>query len=283
MNRDKEHPVFQEPQLQASFRKDGFIVLDMLSEAEFDSLRLLVRDLHLEGQATASNQDTSYRLSFFSDSAEYRKKIFDEVSNFVQPFLDRYLCAYHPLMVNIFNKEPHTGEVPVHQNWTFVDETVYRSVSVWIPFVDVTRENGTMELVRGSQDGVSGQRGPLIPWAFSHMVDVLKQRYMEPLNLRAGQVAIIDDAIIHYTSENNTSSDRMTVQIIAKPRGARALHLHRPHPDADHLEVFEVDSGFFQRFQMYNRPEGVFKLAEVPFAYVTLSEDQLIPPAVYLA
>lgn len=275
MNRDKEHPVFQDPQLQASFRKEGFVVLDMLSKAEFDSLRLLVSELHHEGQGTALNQDTSYRLSFFSDSAEYRKKVFDVVSDFIQAFLDKFLCDYHPLIVNIFNKEPLSGEVPVHQNWTFVDEAVYRSVSVWIPFVDVTRENGTMELVRGSQDGVSTQRGPLIPWVFSDMVDVLKEKYMESLNLRAGQVAIIDDAIIHYTSSNNTSEDRMALQVIAKPREAAALHLHRPHPDADHLEVFEVDSEFFQRFRMYARPEGVSKLAEVPYTHVPLNDGLL--------
>jgi ectoine hydroxylase-related dioxygenase (phytanoyl-CoA dioxygenase family) len=276
INQDKEHPVFQNPLLQAAFRKDGFVVLDMLSEAEFKSLRLLVTELHLEGQGTALNQDASYRLSFFSDSSEYRKKVFEVISEFIQPFLDKYLCDYHPLMVNVFNKEPGTGEVPVHQNWTFVDESAFRSVSFWIPFVDVTRENGTMELVRGSQDGVSAQRGPLIPWVFSDIVEIIKSKHMEPINLKIGEVVIIDDAVIHYTSVNSTDTGRLAVQVIAKPRRAVGVHLHRPHPGASHLEVFEVDSEFFQRFQMFSRPDRIPKLAEIPYEDKYLFEDGLL-------
>lgn len=259
--------------LQGRFEEYGYVVVDLFGAEEIEVLKGILRSLEKEKEGTGLNLKTNYKLSFFSDSAEYRKLVFDRVGSFCQPFLDRFLDDYHPLMVNTFDKEPGTGEVPVHQNWTFVDEEVYRSVSVWIPLTDVTRENGTMELVPRSHKNVSAYRGPLIPWVFSHMVDVLKDKYMVPLNLKAGQVAIIDDAILHYTSENDTETVRSTVQVIAKPKDATAIHYHRPSEDAQHLEVFEVNSDFFQRFQMYTRPEGVPKLAEIPYEYEPITED----------
>lgn len=267
--------TLKDQKLQNEFDATGYVVVDLFKPSEITELKALLADLESERAGTGLNMETSYKLSFFSDSPAYRKKVFDRVGSFCQPFVDRFLDNYEPLMVNTFDKEPGTGEVPVHQNWTFVDEEAYRSVSVWIPLVDVTRENGTMEVVPGSHLGVSAFRGPLIPWVFVDMIDTLKEKYMVPLNLKAGQAAIIDDAILHYTSQNETEKVRGTVQIIAKPKEATAIHYHRPSEDAQHLEVFEADSSFFQRFQMYTRPEGIPKLAEIPFEHRPLDEKRL--------
>jgi len=269
-----ERPIFKNTLLEETFRKSGYVVVDFMNSEEVQQVEAIVDSLREERLEIDVNIEASYKLSFFVDNPEYRKRVFDRISDFCQPLLDAYLNDYEPLMVNTFDKEPGSGEVPVHQNWTFVDEERYRSVSIWIPLVDVTRENGTMELVPGSHLGVSLFRGPLIPWVFSDIVDTIKQKYMVPLNLKVGQAAIIDDAILHYTSQNDTETIRATVQIIAKPQEASAIHYHRPSEDSQHLEVFEINSDFFQRFKMYSTPEGVPKLAEIPFVPFSLNEEQ---------
>lgn len=270
-----QNSTFIDSKLEAQFRKRGFVVVDLLDTQEFQALKDAMNSFRSEQDEAGPNQEASYKLSFFIDNPSFRKKIFDKVSGMIQPLLDKYLNQFEPLMVNTFDKEPGSGEVPVHQNWTFVDEAEYRSVSVWIPLVDVTKANGTMELVPGSQTGVSAVRGPLIPWVFSDLTDAIKEKYMVPLNLQTGQAAIIDDAIIHYTSQNDTNEVRGSVQIIAKPKSATAIHYHKPSEDADHLEVFEVNSDFFQRFKMYSRPEGVPKLKDLPYTFTPLREDTL--------
>jgi len=267
--------TFKSNLLEETFRELGYVVVDFMNSDEIQEVKKIVASLREERLDADDNPEVSYKLSFFVDNPEYRKRIFDRISDFSQPLLDAYLDNYEPLMINTFDKEPGTGEVPVHQNWTFVDEASYRSVSVWIPLVDVTRENGTMELVPRSHSGISEFRGPLIPWVFLDIVDTIKEKYMVPLNLRVGQAAIIDDAILHYTSQNDTQTIRATVQIIAKPQEANAIHYHRPSEEAEHVEVFETDSGFYQRFKMYTRPEGVPKLAEIPFIPFSINETQL--------
>ena len=42
------------------------------------------------------------------------------------------------------------GAMGTHQDWTFVDERRFRSVTVWCPLVDVEQRNGALELLPGS-------------------------------------------------------------------------------------------------------------------------------------
>ena len=268
--------VFKSADLQRQFDRDGFVIIDLLNKDMILKLFKVLEDLKEDKATTKLLIDSGYNLSFFSESDEYRKKVFEVISNFFQPLVDEYLANYKPLIINTFDKKPGTGEVPVHQNWTFVDEEKYTSVSVWIPLVDVSHANGTLEVVPGSHDVLTPYRSPTIPWVFEGLADVLKEKYMEPLNLHVGQVAILDDALLHYSSVNNTDQVRSTIQLIMKPENAPAIHYYRATPEADSLGVFEVDMEFFTKFKMNEKPEGVPHVATVPYSYINFSEKELI-------
>jgi hypothetical protein len=266
--------LFKEPELQKAFDKDGFVIVDMLTPAEVEGLKGVVKKLS-NAHAGYTN-DSNYKLSFFSDDPEYRKLVFDTIYAYCRPLVDRYLDDYEPIMINTFGKEVGKGEVPIHQNWSFVDESKHTSVSVWIPLVDTTRINGTMEVVKGSHAVLSPYRGPTIPWVFQDLFEVIKTKHMEAIDTKLGQAVILDDSIIHYTSQNDSKTVRGTVQLIMKPKVATAIHYHRSSENSNCLEVFEVDSAFFTRFQMGERPTGVPKVAEVPFQEVTFTEEAML-------
>ncbi len=63
--------------------------------------------------------------------------------------------------------------MPIHQNWTFVDEDKFTSVSVWVPLCDVSRFNGTLEVVPKTHNTLTKYRSPSIPWVFAEPVDVV--------------------------------------------------------------------------------------------------------------
>jgi hypothetical protein len=268
--------VLKSSDLQKRFDRDGFVLVDLLNEDKLSELFKVLEGLKQDKKNTKLSIDSGYNLSFFSESDEYRKKVFEVISNFFQPLVDEYLDRYKPLIINTFDKEPGTGEVPVHQNWTFVDEEKYTSVSVWIPLTDVSHANGTLEVVPGSHDVLTPYRSPTIPWVFEGLADVLKAKYMEPLNLHVGQVAILDDALLHYSSVNDTDNVRSTLQLIMKPENAPAIHYYRTDPEADSLEVFEVNKEFFTRFKMNEKPSDVPHVATIPFSYASFSEQELV-------
>ena len=266
----------RDPDLQKTFDKDGYVLIDLLNEKEVQELFELLASLSDAKNKTGFTVDSSYKLSFFSDSPEYRKLVFEKISDFFREKVNKYLLDYDFLIINLFDKEPGGGEVPVHQNWTFVDESKYTSVSVWIPLIDVTRENGTLEVVKGSHRVLTPYRSPSIPWVFKDLFDPLRKKYLEPLNLKVGQAGIIDDSIIHWSSENKSQKVRSTIQLIMKPKEATPIHYYRDQNAQDKLEIYEVDSQFFTTFKMNEKPENVKKIGSADFSYKNLTEQEML-------
>ena len=246
--------TFKDRALQEKFDQTGFVQFDFLNADKFNEVVDLVDSLNQGHKEQSVDSNSSYKLSFFNDDISFRKLVFKEISNFFQPLVDQVLDDYVPLIINIFDKEPGQGEVPVHQNWTFADEENYTTVSLWIPLCDVTRKNGTLEFIPGSHRVVSKFRSPSIPWAFDGLQEVLKEKYLQPIELVTGQAAILDDSIIHWSSENDTDSVRTTIQLILRPREATPIHYHMQ--DDGSVKIYKVDPEFFMSFNMKDyRPD----------------------------
>ena len=245
--------IFQDNELNDNFEKRGYVSVDLLNKEQFAHLKILAQKLLKSNEGVKKNVDSDYDLSFFSQSVDVKQTIFNQLWDFFAEPVAKYLPDYEPLIINMFDKKPGTGEIPIHQNWTFVDEDQYTSVSVWIPLCGVSRTNGTLEVVPGTHQHVSKYRSPSIPWVFSGLENPLKEKFMQPLNLRAGQVGIIDDSVIHYSSDNHSSEHRPTIQLILKPKQAKALHYLGGVEDPHQIQVYEVDSKFFMGFNMHSR------------------------------
>ncbi len=267
--------IFYSSELQVEFDRNGYIILDLFSRAEAGAFLKLYDEL--EGaKGTANTNKNSYELSFFESDVTSKKRKFEAVYGFMRPLLDKYLDHYKPILINLFNKHHNTGEVPIHQNWTFVDESLFTSVSVWCPLLDVKRQNGTLEVVPGTQKVISGYRGPTIPWVFDDLNDIMKERYMVPLELRFGQVAVIDDSVIHFSGDNHDETERKAVQLIMKPEEAPTIHCFKKEGEADVVRIVDVDDDFFFDFNMWEIPKGGLNMRTIHYPIVKLTEPQLI-------
>lgn len=247
--------VLLDSRAEADFNRDGYVTIPLLSSEELNGLKDLIARLNKGKIEDSVEENSTYKLSFFNTDLDFKQLVFRELTAFFQPKIDKFLKSYKPLIINIFDKEPGMGEVPVHQNWTFVDEDKYTSVSVWIPLVDVSRANGTLEVVKGSHKVLCKYRSPSLPWVFDELNDVLKEKYLVPFEFSAGNAAVIDDGILHWSSENNTDIVRTAVQLIMVPDDAVPIHYHRK-PGNDVVDVYRVDPLFFMQFNMRDIPDG---------------------------
>ena len=268
--------IFHDEALQKQFDKNGFVIVDWLSAFEFSELETVLSDLKSEEKENLKTVESSYKLSFFNANASYRSKVLATISSFFKEKTDRFLDHYVPLIINIFDKEPGGGEVPVHQNWTFVDESKFTSVSIWIPFLDASRENGGLEVVKGSHRVLTPFRSPSIPWVFNDLFNELREKYLEPLDVKKGKAAIIDDSILHWSSGNKTDKIRTAIQLIMHPAEATPLHYYRDSQFPEQLEVFEVDKKFFTSFNMKEKPQSVKSCGFIPYQYTNLDEEKLL-------
>jgi hypothetical protein len=267
--------TFYDPTLQLEFDRTGYVVIDLFTPQQMEDFKALYDEL--EGaKGTANTNKNTYELSFFEKDTETKKRKFNAVYHFVKPLLDKYLVNYSPIIVNLFNKQHGTGEVPVHQNWTFVDEKQYTSVSVWCPLQTVSRENGTLEIVPGTQKVISDYRGPSVPWVFDELNDIMRQKYMVPLNLKPGQVGIIDDSVIHYSGVNHAQEERKAVQLILKPAEAPTVHCYKDAPDTDALHIMEVSDDYFFDFNMWDKPKEGKNKYTISFPVKKINEQELV-------
>ncbi len=260
---------------ETNFHRDGFVTIDLLSKDKLEELHSLIKELNRGHLDSSVEENSSYKLSFFNNNLAFKQKVFKALTDFFQPLVDKHLFNYKPLIINIFDKEPGKGEVPVHQNWTFVDEDKYTSVSVWIPLVDVSRANGTLEVVKGTHKTLCKHRSPSLPWVFDELNEVLKKKYLQPFELKAGQAAIIDDGILHWSSENKTSVVRTAVQLIMTPSDADAIHYYKS-PQENSVRIYKVDPLFFMQFNMKEIPEGYSIIGRQEISLRKINEKELL-------
>ena len=102
-------------------------------------------------------------------------------------------------------------EVPWHQDAQYWPLHPHKAVTVWLAFFDADETNGAMQVVRGSHhlgevahQEVQGEHFMLGQQAVASAID---PRDVVRLCLRAGQISVHDDAIIHGSLANR--SDRM--------------------------------------------------------------------------
>ncbi len=275
--------VFRDSELEASFQRDGYVSLPFISEEEVERLKQLFFDTLPQsgGQITEgetgmeNNRLITYDFTFIDKNPEYKRVVFDIIATFFKPHMDRILDDYKPIIANYIRKQPNEGEVPLHQNWAFADEHLCTTVSIWCPLVDGTVENGTLQVVPGSHKRFGENRGPKIPWELDHIQKEIIEKYLVPLETKAGNCVILDDSIVHYSDVNKTQGLRLAIQLICIPAEMPSLHYHMDHSVSNtEVEILEVDKDFYMEFNPWKIPEKVKKVGRTQLKYKPLTESE---------
>src|SRR5690606_6148058 len=109
----------------------------------------------------------------------------------------------------------------IHQDWSFVDEDLHRSVGLWVPLVDVDEANGTLYVLPGSHRVLRQVRpAPGLPAGAPNPVTELDFDDLDPVPLRVGQAIAYDQAVVHGSPPNRTDAPRPAVALNFAPRAA---------------------------------------------------------------
>ena len=275
--------VFKDPGLQETFDRlgyapiPGFLSPDMVEElkqAYFDLLPERGGSLLSEEADFQTDAAITYDFTFIDRNPDYKRRVFDAITARFQPLYEEYLDNYKPIIANFIRKEEHAGEVPLHQNWAFVDERKFTSVSIWVPLVDSNVANGTLQMVDGSHKRFGELRGPLVPWELDKIGPEIIADFLTPMNVSAGDAVVLDDSIVHYSNVNTTPGLRLTIQLILIPAETESIHYHlSPEGDRTSVTVYEVDRDFYMAFHPWRKPEGKV-LGSRPFEQRYLSRAE---------
>lgn len=256
--------VLNDSELEVQFQKDGYVRVPFISEKEVQELKQLFFEtlpdsggqIRPEDTGLEANFEINYDFTFIDKNPEYKRQVFDIISAYFKPHMERLLSNYKPIIANYIRKKKDTGEVPLHQNWSFADEKKCCTISIWCPLVDSTVENGTLQVVPGSHKRFGEVRGPMIPWELEGIKDKIIEKYLVPLETKAGDCVILDDSIVHYSAVNNSNELRLAIQLICIPTEMPALHQHMESDlNPNQVEVLEVEQDFYMEFNPWKKPD----------------------------
>jgi len=265
-------PIFQSSELNELFWRDGAVVAQLLTAEECESLARFYRD-------SAPDSGLGFHATMFSRDTAYRARVDEHVRQLLWPKLESYFTGYRPLLGSFVVKEHSRlgSEVSIHQDWTFVDETVARSLNVWCPLIDTDRNNGGQFIFKGSHRIVPTMRGPFFPNPFVSSARVIEDEFLEEVPLAAGQAIIYDHSLVHATPPNLSRQTRVAANLVLVPRGEQLVHCYLDRTNGNtRPEVFAVDDEFFIRYEIGQRPTGVRPLGSIDLLETVLTVDQLL-------
>lgn len=262
--------TFVSDDLQRQFADDGAVALELFTPDRAAALREEVLGLYTGAR-------TGWHSSNESTDHAYRKRVHDALAVVFADALADVLDDHRLFNTSILVKWPgQDGAMGTHQDWTFVDEDRFRSVTVWCPLVDVEQRNGALELLLGSHRILTHARcSPTLPDTYQDPLAGLGEDDLDAWPLPAGTAIALDHAVAHRSPPNWSDAPRIAIAGAFAP--SEAVLQHHFRDSSGRVWAFDIpDAAWFQTFDIGQRPHGVPCQGEHPFAPRELSAAELL-------
>lgn len=274
LNFDHKARVFKDVELQKQLNSNGFVVLDFLNDNELNFLIDFYKNKHPE------NVNGFYTSTFATDT-NYRKEVDLAIQSQMKRNLENYFIDYKIHCGSFIVKgADEKSALKMHQDMTLVDESVFTGINIWIPLIDLTKDNGAIELLPRSHRLFKTYRGASLPDIYDGIENCV-HTLMQALYLKAGQAVIFDQSIIHYSPANKSSSVRPVINTFITHKDASIKICYWDKNERNEIEIFEQAPDFMVNFQnfghdIFSRPSIGKSIGFVPFDFPKITKELLV-------
>ena len=265
--------VFRAQTLQDAFEKDGFVVVPFYNESEIKELTDLYYRMHPQ-------DEKGFFPSTFSKDKNYRATADAEIRRVCTRPMEHYLQDIKVICGSFIVKSPGPeSAMCVHQDMTLVDESKYTGINIWVPLIDLTPQNGALQILRGSHRLYPTYRGSTIPGIYEEVSEQIKP-YLETLYLKAGEAVFFDQSIIHYSAANLSDKVRIVTNTFFTNKGASFNIGYWQKDFGPKIELFEEADNFMTDFEQFghniaDRPKIGTSLGLIDYNFPKISLEQL--------
>lgn len=200
----KHEPIFRNRELNDALFREGYVTLPFLNPKEVEKLKQIFWNYHTE-----INEAEGLYVSSHCMDDEVTQKMSNEIQEVFKQSIEKHIENGMTLGGTFISKPPHQIEpLQPHQDWSIVDESRFRSFTIWIPLEDTNDENGCIYVLPKSHEYVRGYRHITIPSVFGQIYGEV-WNYMVPVHLKAGEAIVFDHAVGHASKPNTTSRIRI--------------------------------------------------------------------------
>jgi hypothetical protein len=262
--------IFKDDALDQQFREEGYIVVSLLDKAAVNKVKAFYE------QGIPADLTYEFTSTHFSADRAYKKQVNDTLREVFTEPLKQYLNDYTIRFNNFMVK--HSGEnsrMPLHADWTYVDESRFTSLAVWCPLVDTDAGNGMLGVVPKSHQIITNLRGPKIPAAFNDLNEYIIENFGKLLPMKAGEAVIYDHRMLHFSHANLSGKTRVAATTVLTPDEAEIYHYCILNDPAN-IEIYEVkDADFYVNYEHFQKPENGEPVKQIPNPGAQVSKDQL--------
>lgn len=258
--------IFKDSELQKQLDLNGYVVIPLLSQEEVDSLLATY-------QENVGNNDGFYSTSFSTDE-ELKQKLNNAIENALDGKVGTIANPYRKLGSCFLSKAPGAaGEMPIHQDWTVVDEPNFDSYTFWVPLCDVNEKNGAMRVVKGSHRFGGALRAPSLVDPFKDVLDEVRKD-LEYVPMKAGEAIVFSQALLHASPPNLSDTPRVVATYGLIHNDAQLLFYHKREDGI--TEKYEVPDHFFQAYntQIGQAPTVGQKIEEFEYPEKLVTADE---------
>lgn len=238
--------IFKDEALQKQFEADGFVKISLLKEEHVEALKTLFKQYF-------PNPSADFFSSSYENDFASKKEISEAIGKFMLPQLEHVFMDYSWFGSAFLSKgNGPRSEMPMHQDWTIVDETRFVALNIWTPLQDTDEENGTLEVIKGSHRWHSQLRAPTLPFYYNGFQQHLKT-HLTCIPVKATEAIVLNQAVIHYSKPNKTNEIRLAITTGIKSKEAPMVFHYWDKHKPDEIEQFKQDDDFLLRFTDFHQ------------------------------
>ncbi len=262
--------IFSEGVRDSELLDKGYFVDSLLSSEQVRQCLQLYYD------SDSLLKDKFYN-TLASPDKSHRRKINDELERLIGQTINSHFHNYKVLAYNFAIKHPGDGGTcDLHNDDWHANEELYTCVNVWIPLVDVNKENGSLQILPNSHKLPYPLRGIGLPFAYEQYDHLIKPR-MKVMEMKAGEALFFHSRIIHGSDDNKTSSLRPAIILAMLPTEARPeVYLQHSDLPKEKAELFEAPTNFYLETEISQRPDGFNSLGIFDYIPPAISDSEFI-------
>ncbi|MFN8263210.1 MAG: phytanoyl-CoA dioxygenase family protein [Chitinophagales bacterium] len=253
--------LFKDKQLQDNYLQNGYVIFPLLSEFEISQLNEIY-----EGLSAFNNTNCLAINTVLSDKQNVETS--NAIVNVVSNSLIKYFLNFD-LLGGVFSvKEKSHPELPFHQDTTIIDTEEDIAYTIWIPLVDVNRENGALFIIPKSHLFFNNYISYTLP---SRYIDrkLLPNEYIDVVDMKAGDAIVFSNKLFHGSFANKSERSRIAVVLTITNKEAKLVYYD--YKDNLHIIKYEVKRddylNSYKEYSIGKLPSNAKLIKEVCFSY----------------
>ncbi len=240
-------PYVKDKALEETLYTKGYAIAAQLDADTLQALRNVYTSTH---HFNVPGGGMFYSL--YSRDVPYRKKVHAELEELLAPLynslFENYRSVLNSFIVKVSGPE---SEFCLHQDSTRIDEVKYSNLSVWIPLRDTDMSNGCLCVVPYSHRMFGPYRGISFAPLFEKIESTVR-KYLTPLPMKAGQVLLFDNRLVHNSGINQSGADRCVIMAGIYPKEAPIVSCYKDEADPNSpIELIEQTDDYLITYENF--------------------------------